>query len=137
MKNAFLIRSEYAHLGLLKDHDLLQQMMNLTYMLILRKEIEKAKQVLNVYETIVLEQIGTDTLDHGICQLMHGIIAVYDKQPKLAETSLLAAENTILAAIGEDNDYLRTTYRYLHLLYKSWHKMELAENYQRRLLDLK
>lgn len=137
LKNAFLIRSEYAHLGLLKDHDLLQQMMNLTYMLILRKEIEKAKQVLNVYETIVLEQIGTDTLDHGICQLMHGIIAVYDKQPKLAETSLLAAENTILAAIGEDNDYLRTTYRYLHLLYKSWHKMELAENYQRRLLDLK
>ena len=82
------------------------------------------------------EQLGMDTLDHGICQLMHGIIAVYEKQPKLAEASLLAAENTILSTIGKDNDYLRTTYRYLHLLYKSWHKMELADSYHRRLLDL-
>ena len=33
LKNAFLIRSEYVNLGLLQDHNLLQQMMNLTYML--------------------------------------------------------------------------------------------------------
>ena len=66
LHTALTIRQEYAHLGLAESHDMLQQLMNLTNMLILSKNAEMAKQVLSAYESLVLEHEGTQTLDNGI-----------------------------------------------------------------------
>ncbi len=70
------IRQEYAHLGLAESYDLLQQLMNLTNILILSKNTDIAKQTLSTYENLVLEHEGTQTLDNGICQMMYGAIAL-------------------------------------------------------------
>lgn len=43
LRTALAIRKEYAHLGLSESHDMLQQMMNLTNMLILSKNSDMAK----------------------------------------------------------------------------------------------
>ena len=40
---ALTIRQEYAHLGLVESHDMLQQLINLTNMLILSKNTDMAK----------------------------------------------------------------------------------------------
>ena len=39
---------------------------------------------------------------------------------------LLAAESIIGNAVGTDNDYMKTTYRYLNNLYARWKKPEKA-----------
>lgn len=46
LRTAFDIRMEYAHLGLAESHDMLQQMMNLINMLLLAKDVDDAKIVL-------------------------------------------------------------------------------------------
>ena len=46
LRTAFDIRMEYAHLGLTESHDSLQQMMNLINMLLLAKDVDNAKIVL-------------------------------------------------------------------------------------------
>ncbi|MBQ2936120.1 MAG: ATP-binding protein, partial [Lachnospiraceae bacterium] len=46
LRTAFDIRMEYAHLGLTESHDSLQQMMNLINMLLLAKNVDNAKIVL-------------------------------------------------------------------------------------------
>lgn len=70
LHTALTIRQKYAHLGLTESHDMLQQLMNLTNMLVLSKNAEMAKQVLSAYESLVLEHEGTQTLDNGICQMI-------------------------------------------------------------------
>ena len=60
-------QQEYTHLGLAESHDMLQQLLNLTNMLILSKNTDMAKQVLSTYENLVLENEGTQTLDNGVC----------------------------------------------------------------------
>ena len=117
LHTALTIRQEYAHLGLAESHDMLQQLMNLTNMLILSKNAEMAKQVLSAYESLVLEHEGTQTLDNGICQMMYGAIALSEGNAKEAELHLLSAENIILEVMGTDNDYAKTVYLYLNNLY--------------------
>lgn len=95
---------EYAHLGLTESHDSLQQMMNLINMLLLAKDVDNAKIVLNQYETLVLEHLPDASLDHGICKLSRGIIDMMEGKPESAEMNLLAAENIIENAVGMDND---------------------------------
>ena len=58
LRTAFNIRIEYAHLGLTESHDSLQQMMNLINMLLLAKDVDNAKIVLEQYETLVLEHLS-------------------------------------------------------------------------------
>ena len=53
LRTAFDIRMEYEHLGLTKSHDSLQQMMNLINMLLLSKDVDNAKIVLEQYESLV------------------------------------------------------------------------------------
>ena len=65
-----------AHLGLAESHDMLQQLMNLTNMLILSKNTDMARQALSTCENLVLEHEGKQTLDNGICQMMYGTIAL-------------------------------------------------------------
>ena len=134
LHTALTIRQEYAHLGLAESHDMLQQLMNLTNMLILSKNAEMAKQVLSAYESLVLEHEGTQTLDNGICQMMYGAIALSEGNAKEAELHLLSAENIILEVMGTDNDYAKTVYLYLNNLYSRWQEPEQALAYKNKYL---
>lgn len=134
LRTAFNIRIEYAHLGLTESHDSLQQMMNLINMLLLAKDVDNAKIVLEQYETLVLEHLSDTSLDYGICKLSQGIIDMMERKPEAAEINLLGAESIIGNAVGTDNDYMRTTYRYLNNLYARWKKPEKAIEYRDKFL---
>ena len=129
------IRQEYVHLGLAESHDMLQQLLNLTNMLILSKNTDIAKQVLASYENLVLEHEGTQTLDNGVCQMMYGAIALSEGNAKEAELHLLSAENIISEVMGTDNDYAKTVYLYLNNLYSRWQKPEQALAYKNKYLE--
>lgn len=130
LRTAFDIRMEYAHLGLTESHDSLQQMMNLINMLLLAKDVDNAKIVLEQYETLVLDHLSDTSLDYGICKLSRGIIDMMEGKPEPAEINLLGAESIIENAMGTDNDYMKTTYRYLNNLYARWKKPEKAIEYR-------
>lgn len=134
LRTAFDIRMEYAHLGLTESHDSLQQMMNLINMLLLAKNVDNAKIVLEQYETLVLEHLSDTSLDYGICKLSWGITDMMEGKPELAEMNLLGAESIIGNAVGTDNDYMKTTYRYLNNLYARWKKPEKAIEYRDKFL---
>lgn len=136
LRTAFNIRIEYAHLGLTESHDSLQQMMNLINMLLLAKDVVNAKIVLEQYETLVLEHLSDTSLDYGICKLSQGIIDMMERKPEAAEINLLGAESIIGNAVGTDNDYMRTTYRYLNNLYARWKKPEKAIEYRDKFLGV-
>ena len=130
LRTAFDIRMEYVHLGLTESHDSLQQMMNLINMLLLAKDVDNAKIVLEQYETLVLEHLSDTSPDYGICKLSRGIIDMMKGKPEPAEINLLGAESIIGNAMGTDNDYMKTTYRYLNNLYARWKKPEKAIEYR-------
>ena len=134
LHTALTIRQEYVHLGLAESHDMLQQLLNLTNMLILSKNTDMAKQVLASYENLVLEHEGTQTLDNGVCQMMYGAIALSEGNAKEAELHLLSAENIISEVMGTDNDYAKTVYLYLNNLYSRWQKPEQALAYKNKYL---
>lgn len=137
LRTAFNIRMEYAHLGLTESHDSLQQMMNLINMLLLAKDVDNAKIVLNQYETLVLEHLSDTSLDYGICKLSRGIIEMMEGMPESAEMNLLGAENIIENVVGMDNEYMKTTYRYLNNLYARWKKPEKAIKYRDKFLGVR
>lgn len=137
LHTAFDIRMEYAHLGLTESHDSLQQMMNLINMLLLAKDVDNAKIVLEQYETLVLKHLSDTSLDYGICKLSRGIIDMMEGKPEPAEMNLLGAESIIGNAMGIDNDYMKTTYRYLNNLYARWKKPEKAIEYRDKFLGVK
>lgn len=136
LRTAFNIRIEYAHLGLTESHDSLQQMMNLINMLLLAKDVDNAKIVLEQYETLVLEHLSDTSLDYGICKLSRGIIDMMEGRPESAEMNLLGAESIIGNAVGTNNDYMKTTYRYLNNLYAQWKKPEKAIEYRDKFLGV-
>ena len=135
LRMAFQIRMEYAHLGLIESHDTLQQIMNLTNMLLLAKKREQARQILSLYESLVLEYESTECLDYVICQMMYGILSLNEKKPTEAEQHLLQAEQIISTVMGIENDYAKTVYRHLYSLYARWNKPELANKYKEKLLQ--
>lgn len=133
LKMALEIRREY---GIFESHDTLQQLMNLTNMLILAKNYDLADQALSLYESLVLEHEGDNSFDYAICQMGKGIIALSQNNPEKAELCLLEAELKISAVMGTDSDYSKTCYRYLHNLYSRRHKWEKALAYGEKLLTL-
>lgn len=135
LHTALTIRQEYVHLGLAESHDMLQQLMNLTNMLVLSKNTDMARQALSAYENLVLEHEGTQTLDNGVCQMMYGAIALSEGNAKEAELHLLSAENIISEVMGTDNDYAKTVYLYLNNLYSRWQKPEQALAYKNKYLE--
>ena len=135
LEKAISIRSQHNELGLMESHDLLQQLINLTNMLILAKDYDMAAQVLALYENTVLEHEGSQTFDYGICQFMNGVLALSEGIPAKAETYLLSAESIITDVMGTDNEYTKSVYKYLYNLYARWHNTELADNYRNKLLS--
>lgn len=125
------------HLGLTESHDFLRQMMNLINMLLLAKDVYNAKIVLEQYETLVLKHLSDTSLDYGICKLSRGIIGMMEGKPEPAEINLLRVESIIGNAVGTDNDYMKTTYRYLNNLYTRWKKPEKAIVYRDKFLGVK
>ncbi len=135
LKKAFEIRTKYAHLGLLESHDTLQQLSNLANMLIIGNELQQARELLSLYESLILEYENAECLDYGFCQTMYGILYLQEKNPVKAEQYFLSAESIITTVMGTDNDYIKTVYRYLHSLYSRWRKPELAQKYKDKLLE--
>lgn len=111
--------------------------MNLINMLLLAKDVNNAKIVLDQYETLVLKHLSDTSLDYGICKLSRGIIDMMERKPEPAEMNLLAAESIIENAMGIDNDYMKTTYRYLNNLYARWKKAEKTIEYRDKFLGVK
>ncbi len=135
LHTALAIRQDYAHLGLAESHDMLQQLINLTNMLILSKNTGMAIQVLSAYENLVLEHEGTHTLDNGVYQMMYGAIALSEGKAKEAELHLLSAENIIAEVMGINNDYVKTVYLYLNNLSARWQKPEQALTYKNKYIE--
>ena len=136
LRTAFDIRMEYIRLGLTEFHDSLQQMMNLINILLLAKDVDNAKIVLEQYESLVLEHLSDTSLDYGICKLSKGIIDMMEGTTESAEVNLLAAESIIGNAVGTDNDYMKTTYRYLNNLYAQRKKPEKAIEYRDKYFNI-
>ena len=57
-----------------------------------------------------------------------------ESKPEPAEINLLGAERIIGNAMGTDNDYMQTTYRYLNNLYARGKKPEKAIEYSDKFL---
>lgn len=104
--------------------------MNLINMLLLAKDVDNAKIVLEQYETLMLEHLSNTSLDYGICKLSHGIINMMEGKPEPVEINLLGAEIIIENAVGMNNEYMKTTYRYLNNMYARWKKPEKAIEYR-------
>lgn len=135
LKKAFEIRKKYEHLGLMESHDTLQQMANLANMLIIGNELAQARELLNLYESLISEYETKECLDYGFCQTMFGILCYRERKATEAERHLLSAETIIADVTGTDNDYMKTVYRYLHSLYVRWRKPELAQKYKEKYLE--
>ena len=65
------------------------------------------------------------------------IVSSMEGKPESAEMNLLGAENIIENAVGTDNDYMKTTYRYLNNLYARWKKPEKTIEYRDMFFRLK
>lgn len=137
LKTAFSIRSEYANLGLIESNDTLQQTLTLANMLVQNKEFDSALEVLDFCESTIVEVMGADNLDYGMCELYRGVIAYTRSQPQVAEQHLLNADAVFRNVMNEnpDNDYSKSTARFLYSLYIRWKKPELAEPYKQQLLS--
>lgn len=138
LKTAFAVRSEYASLGLIENNDTLQQTLTLTNMLVQNKEYDSALEVIDFCESTIEEVIGTNNLDYGLCEFYRGVIAYTRSQPAIAEQHLLNADAVFHAVMNEkpDNDYTKSTARFLYSLYKRWGKPTLAEQYKHILQAL-
>ena len=108
--------------------------MNLVNMLILSKDFDAAEDLTTFYENLVLENLGKDCIDYGVCLLAKGIISYALKKTSNAEIFLLSAEAVFNDILEEDNGYSKTTCQYLYNLYRRWQKPELAEEYKQKLL---
>lgn len=136
LKAAFAARREYASLGLIENNDTLQQTLTLTNMLVQNKEYDSALEVIDFCESTITEIIGTNNLDYGMCEFYRGVIAYTRSQPAIAEQHLLNADAVFHAVMNEksDNDYTKSTARFLYSLYMRWGKPELAASFRHILL---
>ena len=137
LKTAFAVRNEYASLGLIENNDTLQQTLSLANMLVQNKEYDSALEVIDFCESTIEEVIGTNNLDYGLCEFYRGVIAYTRSQPVIAEQHLLNADAVFHDVMNEnpDNDYSKSTARYLYSLYMRWGRKELAEQYKKILIS--
>ena len=137
LKTAFAVRSEYASLGLIENNDTLQQTLSLANMLVQNKEYDSALEIIDFCESTIDEVMGRNNLDYGMCEFYRGVIAYTRSQPVIAEQHLLNADAVFHAVMNEnpDNDYSKSTARYLYSLYMRWGKKELAEQYKKILIS--
>lgn len=100
-------------------------------MLVQNKEYDSALEVLDFCESTIEEVIGTNNLDYGMCEFYRGVIAYTCSQPVIAEQHLLKADAVFSDVMSEcpDNDYSKSTARFLYSLYMRWGKPELAKPY--------
>ena len=137
LKTAFTVRREYASLGLIENNDTLQQTLSLANMLVQNKEYDSALEIIDFCESTIDEVMGRNNLDYGMCEFYRGVIAYTRSQPVIAEQHLLNADAVFHAVMNEnpDNDYSKSTARYLYSLYMRCGKKELAEQYKQKLLS--
>ena len=119
----------------MESHDTIQQIGNLANMLIIGNELAQARELLNLYESLITEYENDECLDYGFCQTMFGILCYREGKAAESERHLLSAETIIADVIGSDNDYMKTVYRYLYSLYTQCRKPELAQKYKEKYLE--
>ena len=137
LKTAFAVRREYVGLGLIENNDTLQQTLTLANMLVQNKEYVSALEIIDFCESTIDEVMGRNNLDYGLCEFYRGVIAYTRSQPVIAEQHLLNADAVFHDVMNEnpDNDYSKSTARYLYSLYMRWGKKELAEQYKKILIS--
>ena len=69
-----------------------------------------------------------------MCEFYRGVIAYTRSQPVIAEQHLLNADAVFRDVMSEnpDNDYSKSTARFLYSLYKGWGKPKLASKYKQK-----
>lgn len=117
---------------MIENNDTLQQTLSLANMLVQNKEYDSALEIIDFCESTIDEVMGRNNLDYGMCEFYRGVIAYTRSQPVIAEQHLLNADAVFHAVMNEnpDNDYSKSTARYLYSLYMRWGKKELAEQYK-------
>ncbi len=135
LKKAMLLRKDYAYLGLMDNHDMLQQLNNLTSLLVQLKDYQTALLLHNYYENLVAKNEGMDCLDYGICQFQKGCLLLNIGDFKNGEISLLSAEHILTDKLDKDNDYVRSTYSYLNRLYAGTGNRDKALAYKAKLAE--
>lgn len=133
LKKAFRLREEYASLGTIAQHDTLQQTINLANIMIHSGAYQDAANLIEFCETFILDYSDIKSFDYGICQFLRGIMTYRQRNPVLAETALLEAENILSSYTEDDGYYLKNTRHFLYSLYSRWRKPELAEKYKKLL----
>ena len=126
-----------AYLFRIENNDTLQQTLSLANMLVQNKEYDSALEIIDFCESTIDEVMGRNNLDYGMCEFYRGVIAYTRSQPVIAEQHLLNADAVFHAVMNEnpDNDYSKSTARYLYSLYMRWGKKELAEQYKKILIS--
>lgn len=99
-------------------------------MLVQNREYDSALEVIDFCESTIEEVMGTDNLDYGLCEFYRGVIAYTRSQPVIAEQHLLNADAVFRDVMSEnpDNDYSKSTARFLYSLYKRWGNQNLPVN---------
>ncbi len=87
IKKAFRLREEYSDLGTVAQHDTLQQTVTLANMMIQSGEYQKATNLIEFCETIILDYSDIKSFDYGICQFLCGIMAYQQGSSIPAEKS--------------------------------------------------
>lgn len=105
-------------------------------MMIQSGEYQKATNLIEFCETIILDYSDIKSFDYGICQFLRGIMAYQQGSPIPAEKSLLEAEDILSAYTDDDGYYLKNTRHFLYSLYSRWRKPELAEKYKTLLTGI-
>ena len=122
---------------MIENNDTLQQTLSLANMLVQNKEYDSALEIIDFCESTIDEVMGRNNLDYGMCEFYRGVIAYTRSQPVIAEQHLLNADAVFHAVMNEnpDNDYSKSTARYLYSLYMRWGRKELAEQYNKILIS--
>lgn len=74
---------------MIENNDTLQQTLTLANMLVQNNEFDSALEVLDFCESTIVEVMGTDNLDYGMCELYRGVIAYTRSQPQIERVSFL------------------------------------------------
>ena len=111
--------------------------LSLANMLVQNKEYDSALELLISVNPPLMKLWVENNLDYGMCEFYRGVIAYTRSQPVIAEQHLLNADAVFHAVMNEnpDNDYSKSTARYLYSLYMRWGKKELAEQYKKILIS--
>ena len=91
-------------------------------------------EIIDFCESTIDEVMGRNNLDYGMCEFYRGVICLYPFSACDSRTAPAFNADAVFHAVmneNPDNDYSKSTARYLYSLYMRWGKKELAEQYKK------